>query len=453
MRCRLWLNFFLCDEWTQDTELFMRVFLWRGMRLEVQDVFGRLLYSMSIYKSLGYIVNHYPQGSGQGKTVWEGPNAHVDEFLTDIRIRFTQDRPDAPEGETRTTTIQVALKGRAMPAITFSGTHKLGLVQTVLMDCVSFSFDCAEVSLVSFSNLRSRARDSELAFLPPLQQQITALHKRLGNAPPVPPQVAAPVVEKGLVVLIGIMSSPGKFEARLAQRETWRNHPLVLSGQVVFKYFVGHSPSALLRQMVQKEAEAFGDMDLSTETEVYVTINYKLIRILQYFMSPEWTGGDGVTRVIGKTDDDVYIDVSLLYSHLLSRKSEAQGFTIFSAKESGQNVANFWYWTTGETKEYSGGIPPYPTGTFYLMSERLVAAWFKIEEDLVGLATHPMEDRQVGIWAVQLQRTTGQTVTWSHLGGVVNDCQTGALVVHHVAAADITCLHSRYIENGKIVCC
>jgi len=448
-KLHLWLNFYLCDEWTQETEFTLHAFLWRGIRLEFYDAFGRVVYSMAIYKSLGYIINHHPEGSGQGKIKWEGQNAQVDEFLTEIRIRFTQDRPDAPEGKTRTTTIQVNLGGHNMPAITFSGTHGLGLMQTVLMDCVSFSFDCAEVSLVSFTNLRPRARDWELVFLPPLQQKVTALQQRLEDAPPVPPQVAG----QDLAVLIAIMSSPNKFEARLAQRETWRNHPLVLSGHVTFKYFVGNSPSALLRQIVQREADVFGDMDLSTDTEVYVTINFKLMRIFQHFTSPEWTQGDGVTRIIGKTDDDVYIDVSALYSHLLSHKSEGQGYTIFSAKETRQKVSNFWYWPTGETKEYSNGLPPYPTGTFYLMSERLVKAWLKIDEEKAGLASHPMEDRQIGIWIAQLQRTTGQTVAWSHLGGVVNECEAGALVVHHVTAADIACLHSQYVKAGRIACC
>lgn len=448
---QLWLSFYLCDEWKSQSQLQIKVYLWRGIRIEFHDIFGLVWYSVSIYKSQGYIVTHhqYEDTLHLDKVSWEGQEAKVDEYRSEIAFSFVQDNPDAPDGTTRSTTVKVILNGRRMPEYTFQGHRGLEVIQTVKFDCVSYSFDCAEVTEVAFSGLGPRAADWSDKYVPKYLDAVSALKDVIDSQPPPTPQIQ----EKSskLVVCVGIMSTPGQFDKRMAQRETWLRHPLVLSGHFMFKFFLPATSSAVLQAAMDAEANAFGDIVFLPESEVYLTINYKTVEILRYFTSIPELHEPGVSYVIGKTDDDVYVNVAGLHDYLMANQRALEGFTIFCQTEK-QNRVDFWFWPIGETKEYSQGIPPYPAGTFYIVSASLALGWMQLA-DTVGLVTHPMEDRQTGIWAVQFERDTKERVNWVRFDGLVNECKPDALVVHHALPEELRCLHKKFLTHNRVVCC
>ena len=338
-----------------------------------------------------------------------------------------------------------------MPDFTFKGTRPLSVIQTVIIDCVSLSFECAEVTEVSFTNLQARRRGWELKYLPFYESKVVETLDIMAKVPPF-----QPAGDRELVVYLGILSQPGRFDMRLAQRETFMTHELVRSGRMVFRFFVSFSPSEVLQRAMELEAREFGDMVLLGETEFYVTINYKVYFILRYFSGPEWaavtSSGEEVPVMIGKTDDDVYVDVGAVYLELLSKREDAKGMTLFGDKQK-SSVSGNWFWTTGESREYKKGIPTYPSGTFYLASGPLVRWWIESEEERGGLVAHPMEDRQTGLWISEYERRTGRSVVWNKVSGVTNDCVSKAHVVHHVLPGDIRCLHESVLSTGSVVCC
>jgi len=143
---RLWLNFHLCDEWSNGhgvartganggsgggggaddggpTKFSLRAFLWKGIRIEFYDAFGLLWYSVAVYRSLDYVVSHHQREDTmkQEKQSWEHSLGHVDETQTDITIMFEQSAVAGDEddemvgvnggGKERMTTAMVSIKG------------------------------------------------------------------------------------------------------------------------------------------------------------------------------------------------------------------------------------------------------------------------------------------------------------------------------------------------------
>lgn len=57
---------------------------------------------------------------------------------------------------------------------------------------------------------------------------------------------AAPLSNKGLLLLIGVFSSGNNFERRMALRRTWMQYDSVRSGVVAVRFFIGLVSESLL---------------------------------------------------------------------------------------------------------------------------------------------------------------------------------------------------------------
>ena len=464
-KMKLWLNFYFCDvpmaapgDTRVELKITMQVFILKGLRLELYDIFGRLYHSMTIFRSLKYIVNHHHDEKTlrQEKVVWEKID-YLDEFLSEVTLTYSQDLTRISSDGYRTTDIFVTVRGNKMPVYSFQTAHSLEIIQTLMLDCVSYMFDCADVAGVTFQGLSHRTRKQDLSFqlhyfsyfknlIDRTAQLVT---ERSGESSPIIPPGRRGTAGK-LRLLIGTMSSPGRFEFRLAQRQSWMIDPLVRSGAAVFKFFVSASPSALLNKIVEEEARIFGDVVFMPETEVYLTISYKVAAIFEYMTTPEWDHQGPV--VIGKSDDDVYTNVDALYSQVASKYTDWAIFgrqTTMNLKQQGTN----WYWFVADTREYKDPKVPYMGGPFYALSAPVVRTWLALEEKSPWFFWHQLEDRQTALWMKQYEKSGGRAVNFVNMDGLVNKCNPQAVVLHHVVPDDMDCLYNKEKEMGTFTCC
>jgi len=464
-KMRLWLNFYFCDAAVPRPginggivkfTMSMRVFVLRGISLNFADIFGRIFHTMTIYKSLKYVVNHHQDEKSlvQEKVQWDRKTGHLDEFLSLVTLTYSQNLDGVRPGDERPTMVKVTVAGSEMPDYQFMSTQSLEIIQTLFVDCISLIYDCAEVTQVVFSDLTRRTRQQDVAyqlqFLPAYKAKIEEaarlVRERTGETTAMVPPSKRGTPGK-LRVLVGIMTVPGRFEFRLAQRRSWMTHPLVRNGDVVFKYFISSSPSALMNEVMEEEARVFGDVILLPETDVYLTIGYKIGAIITYFAGPEWEH-DG-PLLIGKSDDDVFKNLDVLFPQLQVAYDDS---SIYGPIETHQTPKE-WYWTTSDNREYSSGMPKYMAGPFYVISAPVVRDWVRMEAEHTFFMFHQLEDRQTGLWIEQYRRRTGKNVTFRMVNGLVEKCAADIAVLHHVVPDDMDCLYKRSTEAGRFTCC
>ena len=460
----LWLNFYFCDAPGVKVDggrmrfhIKLRAFILQGLRFELYDVFGRLYHSITIYRSLRYIVNHHQDEETlrQEKLVWKDIN-YIDEFLSELTLTYSQDLTKiSPDGR-RTTDVLVSVRGTQMPLYSFQSLHSLEIIQSAMLDCVSFKFDCSEVTEVEFTGLTPRTRRQDVLFQlqhfshfkAQIENTAQLVRGRTGDL-----TAHVPADRRGtpggLRLVVGVMSSPARFEFRLAQRRTFMTHPLVRSGAVVIKFFLSASPSVLLTRIMDEEAQVFDDMILLPEGEVYLTISYKVEKIFNYFTSPEWDHDGPV--IIGKSDDDTYTDVEALYRQL---QSKHEPDAIYGRRTNLRIPHSLtWHWFTADTREYSVRTMSYMIGIFYAVNAELARSWLSPEEQSGWLMWNQMEDRQTGLWVRHFRKTTGRTIRDVVVDGLEERCVSGVVILHHVVPLSMDCLYDTQKAKGTFTCC
>ena len=114
-------------------------------------------------------------------------------------------------------------------------------------------------------------------------------------------------------VLIWIHSAPNHFRDRQIIRETWGNPGNFHLHKAALVFFLGISTSPPVQQMIEYESEVYNDIVQSTFIDHYHNLTYKAIsgsRWMSLYCNR--------INLVLKADDDMMVDVYLLFNHIHS---------------------------------------------------------------------------------------------------------------------------------------
>lgn len=120
-------------------------------------------------------------------------------------------------------------------------------------------------------------------------------------------------------ILIWIHTAPNHYNQRNVLRQTWANPANYHRHNVSVVFFLGSVTNPSLQTSIEYESEIYRDMIQATYKDSYRNLTYKAISgckwVSTYCQS---------AKTIIKTDDDMIVDIFLLFKHLDSLQSRNQ---------------------------------------------------------------------------------------------------------------------------------
>lgn len=256
---------------------------------------------------------------------------------------------------------------------------------------------------------------------------------------------APPVPKKRLLMLVGVFSAANNFERRMALRRTWMQYPVVRSGKVAVRFFIGLHKNTQVNTELWREAQAYGDIQLMPFVDYYSVISLKTIAICIF--------GTKVlpAKYIMKTDDDAFVRIDEVLSSLKSKEKKGlvYGLIAFDSEPHREKDSK-WYISEKEWPYLT--YPPWAHGPGYVIT-RDIAKFIVGGMDDLELQLFKLEDVAMGIW-IQLFNANGQEVHYANDERFYNaGCDVDYVLAHYQNPRLLLCLWSKLQKGNKPECC
>eukprot|EP00116_Pleurobrachia_bachei_P006182 sb/3466444/ len=246
--------------------------------------------------------------------------------------------------------------------------------------------------------------------------------------------------------IIFIITAPDNTEIRTILRETsWVGHNWgdEMSWRHVF--VVGRVESAEKMALLRSEMDQYGDMVMADELDTYRNLVLKVLWILEHALE------NYQFKFIIKTDDDSFINISLLHNYLIQLVSKGQDNRFFG----GVRVTNSKVFRRGrymvEKELWAPDVyAPYCSGSGYVLSHDAVEALLEVYKSGVQPLFY-VEDAYMGALAyhtgdINVQKIPG--FYWHQKYGCMD---RNAKLMHYVKKDQLGPFMERYLE-GKTYC-
>lgn len=174
----------------------------------------------------------------------------------------------------------------------------------------------------------------------------------------------------GTDVLLWIHTAPNHFRHRLLIRQSWGNPANFVKHKATLVFFLGMSLNKTIQSMIEYESETYHDIVQETFIDSYRNLTYKAIS------GCKWTtlyckSAD----LIVKADDDMVVDIYLLFRHIDSLRSDNRVIrnTILCDvwyKRAAERASGKWLVSKEEYSEKF--YPPYCPGLGLVMTADVV---------------------------------------------------------------------------------
>ncbi|KAL7091404.1 hypothetical protein ACP275_12G103700 [Erythranthe tilingii] len=262
------------------------------------------------------------------------------------------------------------------------------------------------------------------------------------KAVPIPPRKRQPID-----LFVGIFSTVNNFKRRMAVRRSWMQYPLVRSGHVAVRFFVGLHKNQSVNEEQWNEARTYEDIQLMPFVDYYTLLTWKTIAICIF-------GTEVVSaRFIMKTDDDAFVRVDEILASL-KRTNTTRGLLyglIDSDTEPDRNRESKWYISPEEWAEDK--YPPWAHGPGYVVSNDIARTVSK-KHRKGRLKIFKLEDVAMGIWIAEMTKKKGLEVKYENDERIFNSgCEYGYVVAHYQRPRDLLCLWHKIQHTKLPICC
>eukprot|EP00058_Branchiostoma_floridae_P015865 XP_002601353.1 hypothetical protein BRAFLDRAFT_82723 [Branchiostoma floridae] len=194
-------------------------------------------------------------------------------------------------------------------------------------------------------------------------------------------------------LVVVVTSAPGHVKQRDAIRQTWGNENILPHKNVKVLFALGRSDNPQVENAVQREVRTFQDIIQEEFLDSYRNLTIKTVMVLKWTVT-FCSGAD----YLMKTDDDMFVNIETLVSHLKSLKDDKSSDLFIGDIHTGvkalRSPANKHYVSM---EDYENDVyPDYLSGTGYVMSMDVVRRLY-----VTALMTSPVpvEDIYMGICA------------------------------------------------------
>ncbi|OAY60174.1 beta-1,3-galactosyltransferase GALT1 [Manihot esculenta] len=252
--------------------------------------------------------------------------------------------------------------------------------------------------------------------------------------------------KQSLDLFIGVFSTANNFERRMAVRRTWMQYPVVKTGAVAVRFFVGLHKNQMVNDQLLNELQTYGDIQLVPFVDYYNLITWKTVAICTF-------GAEVISaKYVMKTDDDSFVRVDEVLASLLRtniRHGLLYGLINYDAQPH-RNPNSKWYISIEEWPESS--YPPWAHGPGYVVSQDIAEAVYKRHKK-GQLKMFKLEDVAMGIWIAEL-KAGSLRVTYINENRIYNEgCKDGYVVAHYQSPREMLCLWQKLLEGHEPVCC
>ncbi|KAG9148689.1 hypothetical protein Leryth_013383 [Lithospermum erythrorhizon] len=257
--------------------------------------------------------------------------------------------------------------------------------------------------------------------------------------------MAPPIPKKRLKMLVGVFSTGNNFERRLALRKSWMQYEAVRSGDVAVRFFIGLDKNKQVNIQLWKEAQTYGDIQLMPFVDYYSLLTLKTIAICIF--------GTKIlpAKYIMKTDDDAFVRIDEVLSHLKGKASDGilYGLVSFESKPH-REKDNKWFISDEEWPHPS--FPPWAHGPGYIIS-RDIAKFIVRGHEERDLILFKLEDVSVGIWIDQF-KNMGHQVQYINDDRFFNaGCEQNYILAHYQNPRMVLCLWEKLKKEHEPNCC
>lgn len=167
-----------------------------------------------------------------------------------------------------------------------------------------------------------------------------------------------------------VHTSPDHYKQRMMIRETWGNTRNFPDKRVLVVFLMGKAPSKFAQDSLYLEGERYGDLVQEDYVDSYKNLTYKALSGLEWVSSycPN-------AKFVLKTDDDIFINIFNLQSHLQSFVKH--GVTsnmilcnVWTRMKVMRDTKSKWYISPEEFKD--DYFSTYCSGSAYIMSSDAV---------------------------------------------------------------------------------
>ncbi|CAA2989100.1 hydroxyproline O-galactosyltransferase GALT6-like [Olea europaea subsp. europaea] len=254
---------------------------------------------------------------------------------------------------------------------------------------------------------------------------------------------APPIPDGPVELFVGILSAGNHFAERMAVRKSWMQHKLIISSNVVARFFVALHARKEVNVELKNEAEFFGDIVIVPYMDNYDLVILKTVAICEYGVKA------ASSKYIMKGDDDTFVRVDAVVEE--ARKiSENKSLYIGNINYYHKPLrSGKWAVTYEEWPEEN--YPPYANGPGYIISSD-IASYIVSEFEKRRLRLFKMEDVSMGMWVEKFN--SSRPVEYVHS---LKFCQFGCIqdyiTAHYQSPRQMICMWNKLQLLGWPVCC
>ncbi|XP_065858842.1 beta-1,3-galactosyltransferase GALT1-like [Euphorbia lathyris] len=259
-------------------------------------------------------------------------------------------------------------------------------------------------------------------------------------------QSAQLVPHQPLDLFVGVFSSANNFERRMAVRRTWIQYPVVKTGEVAVRFFVGLHKNQMVNEQLGDELQTYGDIQLLPFVDYYSLITWKTIAICIF-------GADIVSaKYVMKTDDDAFVRVDEVLASLTKTNVTnglLYGLMTYNSQPH-RNANSKWYISLEEWPQ--NYYPPWAHGPGYVVSNDIAKAVYRRHKN-GHLKMFKLEDVAMGMWIEEMKRESLQVIYVNEERVCSEGCNDGYVVAHYQSPREILCMWQKLQEEHKPICC
>jgi Galactosyltransferase len=181
-------------------------------------------------------------------------------------------------------------------------------------------------------------------------------------------------------LLVYIHSAPSHFKQRMAIRETWGNAKYFPDVSLIVVFLCGVIPSkgsSSVQDALMLEVETYGDIVQETFVDSYRNLTYKGIMGLKWV-----TQNCRNAKFLLKTDDDIFINMFSLVTHLKKIEAQRGGHVqnlllchVWNGMKVVRDPRSKWYLSPTEYPE--DHFPTYCSGSAFILTTDVAGEMYK----------------------------------------------------------------------------
>jgi len=253
------------------------------------------------------------------------------------------------------------IQRQEFPFIAFDSGISANDIRNVQVECISYTFDCIEVTRLSINEMRAHTpeilKETE-------DRNLFALSTLISQMNSVEP--LNPISQSDVYLEVYVITSPERLRLRMAQRKLWFSYDLVKSGKIVIRYVTGVPLSPVWKKGLELEHQRFGDVNIVNAPDHYFTVMHKTAAIYTSYAA------NTTSPWILCTNDDMFIHLPKVIEILEKQNTPLTMWGEFHHNTKWPNLDD----TVTDFHRYQNGGFFYPRGGGYAVSRDLVKVFF-----------------------------------------------------------------------------